>query len=414
MRIAMFSDIYAPSRDGVRASIQVSRQALIDLGHEVTVVAPRVPGYSDTEPGIIRLPSVGNPINPGTAPGFRMALLYPGLVGRLGRQLNADIVHTHSQGTMGMLGFQVARHRRLPLIHTVHGFMYEIARQDPGTMTALLATMMAVDTPFLLRYGRPLPHFPVPRGMPRREHWMLNYLLAIMTLAPDLIVPSPHVQARLRSYNIKLPIHVVPSAIEPGPFEHPAPLPAGVELPPAHGVRIITVGRVSAEKRVEELVEALGLLPLEPAWDCVIVGDGPSLDTCRRRAQAAGIASRVHFLGSQPTAVVAHLLHVSDIFVLSSYHFDTQALTILEALAAHLPIMYCDPLLTVGLENNALYTDRSPAKMAAGLAGLIADPKRRADMAAAAAKMAPEFRPTALAKKLVGAYSSAIKTQGAK
>jgi 1,2-diacylglycerol 3-alpha-glucosyltransferase len=409
----MFSDIYTPSRDGVRASIQVARQALLDLGHEVTVVAPRVPGYTDTEPDIIRLASMGNPVNPRTAPGFRMVLPYPGLTSHLGRKLDVDIIHTHSQGTMGNIGFQVARSRHVPLIHTVHGFAYEIARQDPPSMTGLLAAMATVEAPFLLRYGRsPLPHFALPAGMPWRERWLLQYLLAVMTLAPDLIVPSPHVQARLRSYGIKAPIHVVPSAVEPAPFQHPAPLPPGATLPPARGVRIVTVGRVSAEKRVEELVEALSMLPLEPEWNAVIIGDGPSLETCRRQAQSAGIAERVHFMGSQPTSVVGHLLKSSDVFVLASYHFDTQALTILEAVAAHLPIIYCDPLLTVGLEKNSLYTDKSPAKMAQALAGLIADPERRAAMAGAAAKMAPAFRPIALAQKLVASYHSAIKSQG--
>jgi glycosyltransferase involved in cell wall biosynthesis len=408
----MFSDIYTPSRDGVRTSIEVSHRALRELGHEVTVVAPHVPGFVDKEPGIIRLASVGNPINQSTAPGFRMAAPYPGLVGKLSREIQADIIHSHTQGTLGMLGFQVARARRLPLIHTVHGFMYEVARQEPVSMTALLGVMVAVDAPFLLRYGRPLPHFGLPK-MPARERWMLNYLLAIMTLAGDLIVPSPHVEARLRRYGIRLPIHVVPSTVEPGIFEHPPALPAALKLPPAHGVRLVSVGRVSAEKRTEELIESLGRLPRDPAWDCVIVGDGPSYQACRDRAKALGLMERVHFVGSQPTPVVAGVLHTSDIYVLNSYHFDTQALTIVEAVDAGLPVVYCDPLLTIGLSggNAVRAADKSPAAMAGVLGRLIADDSERRRLAAASTRLAAEFKPTAIAALLLAAYDSAIAHQ---
>jgi 1,2-diacylglycerol 3-alpha-glucosyltransferase len=410
MRIAIFSDIYTPSRDGVRTSIEQARIALEKQGHTVLVVTPSVPGFSAKEPGVIRLASIPNLATPTTAPTFRVAIPYPGLVRRLARDLgNIDVVHSHTQGGLGQLAFEVARRKGVPLVHTVHGFMYEVARKTPLQMSLLLAVMFITFPPYLWVHGRSVPHYRLP-AMPWRERWMLRFLLSIITLADELIVPSPHVEKRLRGYGVAEPIHVVPSTIDPTPFRAPGPPPTSLELPEPQGVRIVSVGRVSAEKRIEELVQALGKLPALPKWDAVIVGEGPSLDRCRHLARRARIGDQVHFMGSQPSAVVAQVLHQSDIFVLSSWHFDTQALVLLEATHSGLPIVYCDERLTIGLTpENAVLAKKNPAGLAAALSALIANPKRRARLAAGARKISREFVPAGTAKQLIAVYSGAIK-----
>lgn len=403
----MFSDIYTPSRDGVRTSIEEAKKSLEAAGHTVVVVTPSVPGWRDKERGVVRLASMGNPVTPTTAPTFRVALPYPGLVGKVDRAVGkVDVIHSHTQGILGLLAWLVARRKGVPLVHTVHGFMYEIARKTPGQMMVLLGFMTLGYPPFLALHGVKRGRYRLPK-MPWAERAMLKLLLDIMTLADELVVPSPHVAKRLVGYGVKLPIAVVPSVIDQADFKHPPALPPSVKLPPRRAVRFLSVSRVSAEKRIEQLVEALGLLPRDEDWDAVIVGDGPSLAKCREMAAKLQIGDRVMFTGSQPNSVVASIMAECDVFVLSSWHFDTQALTILESLAAGLAIVYCDDLLTVGLTpESALLTEKSPQGMATGMEQLLRDRTRLNDMKAAGLVLAKDFEQPVMGQNLIKAYES--------
>lgn len=95
------------------------------------------------------------------------------------------------------------------------------------------------------------------------------------------------------------------------------------------------VGRLSEEKDPCLAIEALAAMSGAQAHLC-FVGDGPLRPTCEKRAQALGVASRVHFAGARSDA--ATLMKAFDTLVLSSRTEGTP-MTILEAALAEVPIV---------------------------------------------------------------------------
>jgi len=118
----------------------------------------------------------------------------------------------------------------------------------------------------------------------------------------------------------------------------------------------------------------------------------------------------VRFLGRvEDTAQVAQEMADSDVFVLGSYHFDTQGMVLAEAAAAGTPLLYCDERLHVGVgPDNALLVGPDSADLAAGMAQLADDPGRRERMAAASRRLAGGLSGEAMAAAYVAVYEQAL------
>jgi glycosyltransferase involved in cell wall biosynthesis len=95
------------------------------------------------------------------------------------------------------------------------------------------------------------------------------------------------------------------------------------------------VGRLSAEKGGDLLIEALARSPGVPLLACVI-GDGPDRAALERRAEELGMAERVRWSGIRSEA--GRLFAAFDAFVLSSRTEGTP-IVLLEAMQAGVPIV---------------------------------------------------------------------------
>jgi glycosyltransferase involved in cell wall biosynthesis len=98
------------------------------------------------------------------------------------------------------------------------------------------------------------------------------------------------------------------------------------------------VGRLTAVKGIDVLLEAWALLPEEIRADStlVIVGDGPARADLARLAQARNVCDSVRLVGARPE--VLGYYRAADIFVLPS---RTEGLSnaLLEAMATELPVV---------------------------------------------------------------------------
>ena len=90
-------------------------------------------------------------------------------------------------------------------------------------------------------------------------------------------------------------------------------------------------------------------------------------------------------------------------------------MTIGEAATAGLPIIYCDPRLTVGVnKDNSILTDGPEVEhFAAAMQQLATDPKKRRTMGQASLKLAPELTPGRMAEKYLQLYRDAISKRKA-
>jgi glycosyltransferase involved in cell wall biosynthesis len=128
-------------------------------------------------------------------------------------------------------------------------------------------------------------------------------------------------------------VSVIHNAILPIPSEaSPVELcnirPAGVPL-------IGVIGRLSPEKGVDVLIDAVSLLP-PGSVSVFLAGDGPERSNLERQATALGVGSAIHFLGT--VRDVASLYPQLDLVVLPS-RSEGLPNVLLEALSADVPVI---------------------------------------------------------------------------
>jgi len=108
----------------------------------------------------------------------------------------------------------------------------------------------------------------------------------------------------------------------------------------ASGRRLVSVGRLSTQKSLPDLLAAFAVAS-DTADRLVLIGDGPLHDELLDRASALGIADRVDLRGflSQPWQEIA----ASDALILTSRE-EGMPNVVLEALAVGTPVLACDEL----------------------------------------------------------------------
>jgi glycosyltransferase involved in cell wall biosynthesis len=121
-----------------------------------------------------------------------------------------------------------------------------------------------------------------------------------------------------------------------------------------------------------------------PEATLAVAGDGSEASALRRRAVALGIGGAVRFLGRVEPDAMPALCDQHDLFVNSSV-VDNQPISVLEALAAGLPVVSTAPgaigeIVRDG-ETGLLVPERDPAAMARALSGLLDEPARAVAMA---------------------------------
>lgn len=172
------------------------------------------------------------------------------------------------------------------------------------------------------------------------RHRRYNLLRRLLVPAIDAYVPVSNDLAGWLRHTIGIPesrIAMVANGVDTARY---APAPAAAVAPP-RPVWIGTVGRADRIKNHAGLLEIFALL-LErfppPRFDLrlAIVGDGPLLETLRKRVAAAGWSERVWLPGARGD--VAAILRGWSVFVLPSLS-EATPVVILEAMASGLPVV---------------------------------------------------------------------------
>lgn len=225
LRIGLFTDTYAPQVNGVSISLQMISEGLKQRGHQVTIFAPKFPGYKDNEPNVMRLPSLKYLNNP---PIYVAVLGTPRSTWSLTRR-HFDVLHAHSPLTVGLLAYMTASTKRLPLIYTYH-------------------TSITDYTHYVKFIGG-------TGLMKRTASWFSG---ASTNLGDQVIVPSPKFHRLLMEQKVRKPIHIIPNGIELGMFrvaKNPGSLRSRLGVDPEAPI-LLTVGRMDPEKRLDFIVDA--------------------------------------------------------------------------------------------------------------------------------------------------------------
>ena len=412
MRIGIFIDDYLPSVHGVATSTTSLKKALEDLGHEVYIIAPKCKGYDDDDDHVIRVPSSKSYIFDKRETG----VIYPGLARRLDKY-DFDIVHSQMQFYVGVLAHSVAKRQNIPHITTVHTLYTELIDDSPLMVTAGIIALTAA-LPIVLRTK---PILPTPsreqlRTMSKEaiketfshQGWRLT--AAFANKCEACISPSKHLaRILIDEGGLTAPCYVRPNGIDTKRYRDADPADSPISKKPGEKF-IISVARLSPEKRQKALIEALPHIS-DRNVALVLTGGGPYEQDLRRRSEELNVANRVIFTGMQPSDKVAALLKQADVFSLASYHFDNQPMTFLEAASSGLPIVYCDEQMTEGLtERNAILTDGIEGEsLARAFNDLFSNPDKLKKMSRGSLEVAREFDSSTMAMSMATLYEKLIR-----
>jgi len=143
------------------------------------------------------------------------------------------------------------------------------------------------------------------------------------------------------------------------------------------GNRIVFVGRLTNEKRLEVLFRAVAQLPASLDWQLEIVGDGEQRHHLDRLAQQLGIAERVVFPGLVSDEELKAAYTRADVLAMPSTA-ELQSIVTMEAMSSGLPVVAADamalPHLVHDGENGYLFRPDDIEDLAAKLERLLTLP----------------------------------------
>ena len=295
------------------------------------------------------------------------------------RDFRPDIVHTHT-AKAGLLGRLAAVTSRVPVkVHTYHGhLLHGYFGRFISRVLVLVEQVLARSTTTLVAVGARVRDDLVASGIGHHDQY-------------EVIPPGVASVATIGRESARIRLG----------------------LPPDVPV-VLFVGRLTAIKRPDRLIEAMSLV-LESRPDAVLglVGEGDLLKETRIRAEPLG--SAVHFLGWQPD--IASLYVASDCVVLTS-DSEGMPVTLIEAAMAGVPAVTTDvgSAREVVLDGvTGLVVAPEAAAVADGILRLL-DPNLRNLMGAAAlAKANTEFNTQRLIADHAALYDrliSAMDTGG--
>jgi glycosyltransferase involved in cell wall biosynthesis len=207
-------------------------------------------------------------------------------------------------------------------------------------------------------------------------------------------------------------VRVIPNGIPAGRIEE-----AAAEGRALGGLPLVYAGRLLREKRVDLLLEAVAKLAASrPGPLLAVIGDGPD------RERLAALAESLGLLGADPRVIFhGHLRTNADVWrTMGAARIAVQpssregfGLFPLEAMAAGLPVVYCESsesalgeLVEPGIHGTS--TPAQPAALAAALGRLLDDPDEARRLGDNARRHAARFDWSAVAAEMEAAFLSLL------
>ena len=388
MRIGIFTDTYPPYINGVSTSIQMLENALRKKGHKVFIctVNPESMHYQLDDNGrILRIPGVPIGIYD-----YRLTTLYPIKAVNIIKEWNLDIIHTHTEFGIGTFARVIGKQLDIPVVHTYHT-MYE-------------------DYVHYITKG----YF---NGASKKIVEYLTKFYCDKTIE-ELIVPTKKTYDLFKEkYKYDRNVHIIPTGIEIDRFyrekiseEKLNKKRKEIGISEKDTV-VLFVGRIASEKSVDFLINNHSTLIKEDK-NCklVIVGDGPDLEKYKKLAIKNKVEKNVIFTGKVPWTDVPLYYNIADIFVTAS-HTETQGLTVIEAMAASVPVIALDDesFRNTVIDELTGYLFKNKKEYINRMQELIKDKNKRIKMGNQGRINAETYSSKYFAERVLNVYKLALK-----
>jgi len=371
MRILVLSDLPQFVRGG--AEMQAARLAgsWARAGHEVRCLGRRMSGSEVV-------------IN-----GQRIAIARIPMINGLGRWVRGLSFFLS-------LGWLLLKHRAWADVIYCR-FLGEAATTAAALKALRLLSMPLVATPANVGGTGDAMHLKSVIGWQWIVGLLDRHVDAINLIAPDMV-------AELQSVGFSgANFQRIPNGIAVAPL-----------FPATHAQRRwIFIGRLTRQKAIDLLIEALSSLPLpEDAPDILIIGDGPERERLIDKAHTCAWRQRLRFLGSLPPEEVPGLLATSELFLLPS-RYEGMSNAGLEAMERGLPVMLsrCGGLdQYITSEHGWVVPVENMSALRRALAeALEAPPERLAEMGAACRRLVEtNFDMSSVAMRYLALFATLI------
>lgn len=401
MHIVMVTDYYLPTLGGIQTSIKAQKEELEKAGHQVTVLCPLHEPSQD--PAIIRLPTFKyiRPDNyPLAGPGKRVVAAAETELRKLG---DVDIVHVHSDMAAGVAGLLAAKELGIPVVQTMHG-REDVYAQKILPVPELTSIIPARIHSKYISHREATIDLDEPNAQTRTAQRMWRLMVSHANYADHVIVPSNHFADKLRRHGVNKPMTILSNGIEDSVLRELSDVNTRAYRSKTL-LRLMWCGRVSPEKRPIEFLEAVKLFPDLVQVD--MYGDGVTIKDARRFVADHELENVVKLHGRVSQKEVLQAMSTHHAFISTSYNFDNQPMVLLEAIAAGLPVVYCDPDMGEILPSGGsiLAENHHPEGIAASIRTLQAEPKRIYQMSKAMLEYRNQIRQTNHLQQLLDTYT---------
>ena len=281
----------------------------------------------------------------------------------------------------------------------LHENDYDLAHAFSGFPTGWLCYRTANRLPYIISLrGSDVPG--------RHARLQLEYKIlapvfrSIWRNAAQLVACSEGLKDRSLRFMPSVSIDVIPNGVEIDRFHS-----AG-SGETADKLRLLTVGRLSATKRVEMLIDAVGILHGNGVNLHLTVAGGGQLEPQLKEAVAArNLGEIVEIAGRIDPEIMPQLYRESDIFISATVQ-EGMSNAMLEAMASGLPIITtrCEGVEELINDSGIIVESASAEDIAAAVSNLADNPQKREEMAVAARNRAEQFTWSRIAQEYLALY----------
>jgi len=381
MHIAMFTNNYRPFVGGVPISIDIFAKKFREMGHQVTIFAPKYKELTEDEENVVRIPSLkvlkhGNNYLP----------IPVSILSSLKRKffdLDIDVIHCHHPFFLGRAGQKLGNKYGIPVVYTYHTRYKEYC------------------------------HY-LPLGVDKVCGVALDKIVGDFCNKSNLIfTPTQGMTDYLKNIGVKSDIKVMPTGMDLSNYDEVEVGDYASNKGIDDNELLLFVSRLATEKNIDFLINSLdSVLKTDSKRKLLIVGDGPEKENLKEMTRNLGIDKQVEFLGRKERKELIKLYKIADVFVFSSLS-ETQGMVITEALAGKTPVVALEgtgvkDIITDG-EDGYLLQPGDSQGFAHRVDKLLTDKDLYQKMSKKALEKSNQYSIDKLAKDVLGHYYTLCK-----
>lgn len=320
MNIALFTDCYYPTKNGVVTVVQQLRESLEKEGHHVVIVTTKPEGDYDEDPNVYRAEN-SIAMGLGNVKDQYFAIIWWPKLKKFLKAHNIQIIHCHTELTCGWMAHHAAKKLHIPCVMTTHT-MWEDYIKNYVPLTGIL-----------IPYGFWYSYL-------RRVYRNYNCMIGVSDKVrrfnkQDKLVPE-------------IPNFVIHNSLNPEKF-----ISCGNEQEQRERAKalrdrlgisddeqmILNVGRIAVEKRSLDLYNSMvPVLEQNPKAKMVFVGDGPIFKQLTKNAAHTSVKKQLIFTGFVEWKEISAYYQAADVFVTASTT-ETFGMTVIEAFTGNTPVV---------------------------------------------------------------------------